>query len=58
MKLREFSKNLGAFYRQEGIDEKIKSLDKLLSEVLSFFFFEYDKVDETEFAALKCKRPF
>lgn len=55
MTLNEFSENLGAFYRQKGIDDKITSLATLLSTVLSYFFTEYDKVDDAEFSAIHYK---
>lgn len=52
MKLSDFSNNLEEFYR---IDEEISSLDTLLDKVSSYFFTEYDKVDDAEFAAVHYK---
>lgn len=55
MTLKEFSESLGAFYRQKGIDDKITSLATLLSNVFSYFFSEYDKVNDAEFSAVHYK---
>lgn len=53
MKLTEFPEELGAFYQQKDIDEKVTSLSTLLDTVFAYFFEQYDKVDETDFAAVK-----
>ncbi len=55
MTLKEFSESLGTFYRQKGIDDKITSLASLLTTVFSYFFEEYDKVDDVEFSAVHYK---
>ena len=55
MTLKEFSESLGTFYRQKGIDDKISSLASLLTTVFSYFFEEYDKVDDVEFSAVHYK---
>ena len=52
MTLSDFSKSLETFYQQDGINKDIVSLDTLLSNVLSYFFVEYDKVDDAEFSAV------
>lgn len=52
MTLKEYSESLGAFYRLKGIDDKISSLSSLLSTVFSYFFTEYEKVDDAEFSAV------
>lgn len=53
MKLIEFSESLGEFYRQPDIDNKVTSLSTLLETVLSYFFEQYDKVADAEFAAIR-----
>lgn len=52
MTLGDFSKNLEAFYQQDEIVKEIVSLDTLLDKVSSYFFTEYDKVDDAEFVAV------
>ena len=49
MTLSDFSKSLETFYQQDCINKDIVSLDTLLSKVLTYFFAEYDKVDDAEF---------
>ncbi len=55
MTLKEFSESLEKFYQQDGIDKDIVSLDTLLNNVLSYFFTEYDKVDDAEFVTVHYK---
>lgn len=53
MKLIEFTESLGAFYRQNNIDNEVTSLSTLLGKVLTYYIEKYDLVDDAEFAAVK-----
>lgn len=53
MTLADFTKSLGAFYRQKDIDKEVTSLSTLLDKVLSYYNEQYDLVDDSEFTAVK-----
>lgn len=53
MKLSEFPEKLGAFYQQPDIDKEVTSLTNLLDKVLSYFFEQYDLLEDADFTTVK-----
>ena len=52
--LSDFRNQLDCFYKEEK-DKNVTSLQTLLSETTSYFFSEYDKVADVEFAPVRYK---